>query len=316
MNFAYDYPWNKEPNGGSTDHEPQWTGLQKARKSLELNSLTTRIYLSVFLSRIKTGEVRHRNESEGWPYDYGDDPSFRASKELDGPLTWGVCRPDIRNKLREGDIVVFFSCGTSRETGQSTYRFCSIATVSRKERQTEIGRLRSMERYESYSNLLVRPLPSTGGWEHYEPPRGGPYGHPDWLSRIASRTGFKKEDFKRIESENRFSSKTRVQGRLVEVARNYVIFSTKRSETFIFKNPPVVAQFSPGQPHEFWTRTEISKAIFRRTLGEASRVKSHVKWLRIGTYRHPHPHPPISFEMSHERANSWRTELISVVGRP
>jgi hypothetical protein len=56
----------------------------------------------------------------GWDhsyYDWGDDPSFFAAQELLGDVretTWGVCRPDVRKALNEGDVVVFF-CGCQRD---------------------------------------------------------------------------------------------------------------------------------------------------------------------------------------------------------
>lgn len=46
-------------------------------------------------------------------YDWGDDPSFFAAEHLFGDVrkaSWGVCRADVRNSLKEGDLVVFF-CG-------------------------------------------------------------------------------------------------------------------------------------------------------------------------------------------------------------
>jgi hypothetical protein len=42
-----------------------------------------------------------------WPYDNGDDPSFYVARRYGGPLTWGVCRPDVRSTIQTGSIVVF-----------------------------------------------------------------------------------------------------------------------------------------------------------------------------------------------------------------
>jgi hypothetical protein len=66
-----------------------------------------------------------------WPLDYGDDPSFYAMRKFGGQLSWGVCRQDVRNHLRTGDVVVFFSY-LKEDTGDSEYRLCALATVVQK----------------------------------------------------------------------------------------------------------------------------------------------------------------------------------------
>ena len=63
-----------------------------------------------------------------WPYDSGDDPSFHAARQRH-PLTWGVCRQNVRNSrhMQPGAIVVFFAytqCGST-----VFYRLTAIATV-------------------------------------------------------------------------------------------------------------------------------------------------------------------------------------------
>jgi hypothetical protein len=278
------------------------------------NLSTTQVYISVFLSRIKTNRAPPLERDEDWPYDRGDDPSFKAAKELRGPLTWGVCRPNIRNKLHEGDIVVFFSCRKSNENENSTYRLCAICTVKRKVKHTDIGRLKSLRQFERYSNLLIRPLSGAKGWEHYEPPSKGPRGHSDWLWRIAERADFKKKDFQRVERTHMFDSQTRILGQTIEIASNYVIFSSSSSETYVLVNPPIVANFTQCQPHEYWKRDKLSRSIMKRTLREANRITNRLRWLRIGTRRHPHPHPPISFGMQPKEAKRWRAEFIKLVG--
>jgi hypothetical protein len=62
-----------------------------------------------------------------WPYDNGDDPSFYVARN-GGPLTWGVCRQDVRNSIESGSIVVFFSY-TSRHD-KVRYRLSAVATVA------------------------------------------------------------------------------------------------------------------------------------------------------------------------------------------
>ena len=71
----------------------------------------------------------------GWDrsyYDWGDDPSFFAAQQFLGDVreaTWGVCRPDVRKALSEGDVVLFF-CGCQvGDRGVWCYHFVGLAKV-------------------------------------------------------------------------------------------------------------------------------------------------------------------------------------------
>jgi hypothetical protein len=66
---------------------------------------------------------------QDWPYDNGDDPSFYAARKFGSQVSWGICRQDVRNRLRPGDIVVFFSFHKFDETGDSEYRMCALGTA-------------------------------------------------------------------------------------------------------------------------------------------------------------------------------------------
>src|SRR5689334_17326563 len=60
----------------------------------------------------------------GFPYDVGDDPAFFSASQCNGPVTWGVCRPDVRGALQNGDWVGFFSATHWKEQPTVTnYRF-------------------------------------------------------------------------------------------------------------------------------------------------------------------------------------------------
>jgi len=61
-----------------------------------------------------------------WPYDNGDDPSFYQARR-GNPLTWGVCRQNVRNAIQPQDIVVFISF--TKAAGAIRYRLCAVATV-------------------------------------------------------------------------------------------------------------------------------------------------------------------------------------------
>ena len=65
-------------------------------------------------------------------YDWGDDPAFFAAEEFLGDVngaSWGVCRTDVRGKLSEGDVVVFF-CAKARIEGIWEYYYIGLGTVS------------------------------------------------------------------------------------------------------------------------------------------------------------------------------------------
>ncbi len=98
--------------------------------------LSTRIYVVPFhAAPVSTTATFAADE---WPYDNGDDPSFRAMRKFGRQLTWGVCRQDVRNEISEGDVAVFFSFRKCGKYGEAEYRFCCVATVQRKVSQADI----------------------------------------------------------------------------------------------------------------------------------------------------------------------------------
>src|SRR2546426_11349514 len=100
---------------------------------------TTRIYIAPFKSPLQpqkgdpcaadSKELVCAIASGQWPYDMGDDPSFYCSKKYRMPLTWGICRPDVRNAIQAGDIVVFFAFRKHKEDHSTEYMLCAVATV-------------------------------------------------------------------------------------------------------------------------------------------------------------------------------------------
>ena len=125
-------------------------------------------------------------EKSTFPYDIGDDPAFYSASYHNGPVTWGVCRTDVRCAITIGDWMVFFS---SEKNGMITrYRFVAALCVENKLRHTSIFEPHVNQVYRSYLNLLIRP--NGAGWEHFEPAlhpkkptfKGG--WHDDWLWKI------------------------------------------------------------------------------------------------------------------------------------
>ena len=67
--------------------------------------------------------------SDDFPYDGGDDPSLFAARHHDGPVTWGVCRADVRSAVRPDDWVAFFSKQDNQD-GVTRYRFVAACASS------------------------------------------------------------------------------------------------------------------------------------------------------------------------------------------
>ena len=114
-------------------------------------------------------------------YDWGDDPAFFASKEFGGNVTWGVCRGDVRWKLKEGDIVVFF-CAQEQENQKSKkwkYYYVGLGTVGDVvEPREQLWKKSRYQKYRNYYNLLI----NKNGC-HREPIDY----HDDWAKRLAAR---------------------------------------------------------------------------------------------------------------------------------
>lgn len=275
----------------------------------------TQVYISVFQSRRK---LDHHYPRDNWPYDYGDDPSFEAFHRFNTPVTWGVCRPNVRNKLRRSDIVIFISREQSEKAKQLTYRLCSIATVADMRKQTDIWEVGELGYLKQYTNLLIRPLRPGPGWEHLEPSTQKARPHGDWLWRIAEPCKLKKDDFKPIEKKNRFQNGQEIQGKTVLIGRNFIIFSSSSDETLVVEKPPIVATYSRGN-HEVWNEHPLTKKIWSYIMEKArsARVQNSHRWLRR-KMNHPivsdrNPHPPIWFELDDLEATRWRKDLIGLL---
>jgi hypothetical protein len=271
--------------------------------SVEDGSDLTSIFITPFHAAQGTGK-------DEWPFDNGDDPSFRAALERGGQLSWGVCRQDVRNKLREGDIVVFFSF--SREQ-PSDYRFCSVATVKCRVSQADVWREQDLGQFREYCNLLVRPIGTSEVWKHVEPCLKGSPPHTDWLWRTTSHAGLKKERFMEIYKSEQFRPGRRIGGHVIDFAPNYILFSSDSKQTRIVRNPPFVATHAKDWVHEKWNEDAKSQAIKNLILGEADRINGKERWLRTeNKYR---PHRQVRFELSEEEAEYWRERLMRLVDR-
>src|SRR5690242_20229038 len=105
-------------------------------------------YAAVYLAPAASG---------AWPFDVGDDPSFLASRSASGTsrkLSWGVCRPDLRNRMRPGDLIVFFAGEADVPHALRTYRLAAWAVVEALVSQTDIWTYEGLREFRTYSNLL------------------------------------------------------------------------------------------------------------------------------------------------------------------
>jgi len=257
-----------------------------------------------------------------WPYDIpGDDPSFFSRRKHGGNLTWGVCRQQVRNRLEAGDVVVFFSFREIEDGGEIEYRLCAVATVERKVRQIDIwsdhefsARVlsgREMRAYRRYLNLLIRPAKQKDGWEHYEP-SAKDEGHGDWLWRIAEHRGLRKRDFHQLESTNFLPADAQVRGLTVKIAENYVIFSSKPSETMILAHPPVIAWNLRRGENETWEQDVFSQTVRGLTLGNAHQYGvPRSRSLRSGNLQRAHP--PVHWRMQQDEGRVWRRRFLRLI---
>ncbi len=241
--------------------------------------------------------------ANAWPYDYGDDPSFFSAQYLRGPVTWGVCRGDIRTRIAEGDVVIFVAF-EDLESG-TTYKLTAIATVEKKITENSIFSDPKHKRFRQYLNLLTRPTES--GWKREEP-CFAVAGHPNWLWRMADRATLKSKDFKgssRVEiRSNQFFG-----GKPYRFGANYIVFSMHPEKTYIVKTPRAVAHHDLQDQTEIWYRDSFSAGVFERTLQTAVKHGMRKRGLRLPK-AYPHT-PPATWVIPEPDVEAWRSEFIA-----
>jgi hypothetical protein len=248
-----------------------------------------------------------------WPYDNGDDPSFYSMRSRGGRLTWGVCRPDIRNPINKGDIVVFFSFQKDKRNKEMEYRFCSVATVEDKVSQADVWQKEELKVFRNYNNLLVKPSNIDGVWKHFEPTLKGRHAHKHWLWRCTKHGNLKKNQFIEISKTNVFKQGYMIEGVLIEFAKNYIIFSSDPTKTFHIANPKVVAKYKKGMLYEDWRNDKFSQEIKSLVLEKAEHVNKKKRNLRINNNQRPHRH--IMFKLTASEAVSWRAKILQFLSK-
>jgi CRISPR/Cas system CMR-associated protein Cmr5 small subunit len=226
------------------------------------------------------------NNYNNWLYDVGDDPSFYCSNILGTNLSWGICRPDIRNKIQPNDTVVFF-CYNGIE---QKYYLVALATVKEKIKQTDIWTNNDYSSYRKHFNLLIRL--NNGLWEHYEPLFNEKGKHKNWAHRIAS--DFPNDTFQSMENNIILN---------FPIRDNYVLFKKNDYDTYVLTNPILVAKWSKGQNKESWHDSDNSKSIkdmiFRET---------HRDSLRVHPKNQGHVH--IRIEKNENELTDWKRKFI------
>ena len=258
--------------------------------------------------------------SQEWLYDTGDDPAFFCFRRFvseGGSLSWGICRPPVRNGLVPGDVVAFFGLRErerERERDEGVqYYFSGYATLSRKVCQVDIWRDPGLAIYRRYLNLLVRPDGDAFRWHESNPNKR--QWHDDWLWRIAKRCGIRKADYNDMQKAGVLPpGLVDRNGRQVEVADNYVLFYPQEPLTYILAEPCLVGVYEKawGAREEEWVRTAPADGIRALTIERSP----HPRCLRTINVQRSHPHITVPLDVADWREEAYRTLLRCAECRP
>jgi hypothetical protein len=266
-----------------------------------MSNLYIVVYTAPRLNKVKrlyssnvniTGFVNCIQNHNNWHYDIGDDPSFYCSNNHHTNLTWGICRPDIRNNISSNDVVLYFCfCAEC-----NSYFLTGLATVDALISQSDIWTNKNYAQYNNFFNLLIKIKPSTSKWEHFEPlfmPDGNGK-HDDWLDRIIIPS-----------NANKFV----INGDQIKyhIKKNYVIFKNNPKETYILKNQIQVATWKPGDDKETWMDCYNCNKINDFTF-KYNQINERTS-LRISSNGHPHRH--IRYKLTLDVLNNWKSEVLN-----
>ena len=241
-----------------------------------------------------------------WPYDIGDDPSFFAARD-GGPVTWGVCRPDVRGSIRVGDVVAFVAADRRRHPDEIDYKFCAALTVERLISYADIFGPHDAG-FQEYLNLVARP--SGTGWEHFEPALPPQKWHADWQWRITEHHGHSKHLVEKAGRSHEPEKPLNVEGHAVRLAQNYVVFVNGESTRMVLAEPVTIAHWRRGDKFETWDQNERSLAIQGLTLGILNAGRVAPRMLRTGSSRNVHRHIRRALERPLAR---WFDELRNTI---
>jgi len=165
-------------------------------------------------------------------FDWGDDPSFYSAQTWLGDVnsaSWGVCRRDVRGRLREGDLVIFFCCRPRppRPSRICDYYYIGFGTIQRCINRQDLWTNKEYSPYRQFYNVLAEYK----GGELHQKETFYPH-HSNWRDRCKS---------------------------------DYVLFSREKElTTFNLNNPLHVATYDGTHIPEQWRReaVEVEKLLF------------------------------------------------------
>jgi hypothetical protein len=184
-----------------------------------------------------------------------------------GRLSWGVCRPDLRNKITPGDVVVFVAADRLRDHRPARYRLAGWGTADQFVSQVEVWQREDLAVFRRYRNLLIRPSADKTSFVHCETQAPA---HPDWLWRLARHSpgGPRKSRWEAAgEPGVSAAGMVKVGRRHEHIAANYVLFSDEGDGTVVLADPPVVATaITSGEP-ETWSDSAFAADLQKLLLG-------------------------------------------------
>jgi hypothetical protein len=230
-------------------------------------------------------------EYNNWHYDVGDDPAFFCANRYKSNVTWGICRPDVRNNIKANDVVVFFCFNCE----QGKYYFVGFSTVKQKIKQTDIWSNDVFSIYQKYYNLLIRKMYKK--WGHFEPLFKKKGQHKNWYSRLGAL--HPKDSF--MVKDDSFLTEFIIND-------NYVIFYSEDKYQRILKHPIHVANWEKGRKKEVWENETNCDAIYNFIFANTSR-----KSIRIHERNSAHRH--IKIIMTTDKLENWRDDFIELLNK-
>lgn len=242
-----------------------------------------------------------------WPYDLGDDPSYFVADKTGGPVTWGVCRPDVRSRVSVGDIVAFFAVDQRSRQEPKQYIFVGAHTVAAKVSHQSIHVDQDLAHLRDYFNLLIRP--KARGWEQFEPSLRRRQWHDNWLWRIVAQGCYEREVVDAATEVHEPGRALRIERSPATLANNYIVFCADPARSITLSARVRVAEFDRGDPHERWLDTGLAKSIRGLTLDLLNRNRDQPRFLRTSNRSFPHPYARVCIPDS----KAWMSQLRAAV---
>jgi hypothetical protein len=234
--------------------------------------------------------------------DTGDDPSFLARsifRNSDGRLSWGICRPDVRNLIAIDDWAIFIAFETL-PNGEGKYYLKAVCQVESKISMWDVVES-NITPYSRYGNLLLSY--SNKKYSHHEflDALGSDIiGHTDWYNRIGqfdwplikTLSNFKGKGYRdkyRHFFENTFNSKhfsltTLKHQWHYQPLNNYIIFG-KRS--IIIPNGIHIADIK-RRHFEVWVNSAVANSLKQLSMRDNEKYLRTTRLGVRGGYPHRH----------------------------